>query len=76
MAFDAQRGTSNPVSLAGDDALESPSPAAALQRRLIAEFDRSGRRAGRWSPRRTAAFIVGFNGAFWVAAALVFLLRA
>ncbi|MGR4865419.1 hypothetical protein [Caulobacter sp. LARHSG274] len=75
MAFDAQRDA-HPVALAGDNAVDSPSPAAALQRRLIVEFDRSERISGRWSPRRTAAFIVGFNGVFWVAAALVFLLHA
>lgn len=67
VAFDAPRERANPVSLAKDGAPGAPSPAAALQRRLVTEFDAPERIAGRWSPRRAAVVVIGFNGAFWLA---------
>jgi hypothetical protein len=74
-AIEAPRESAVSVALAGDDAQAALSPAAALQRRLVAEFDASPAIVGRWSPRRTAVLVIGFNGVFW-AVAVALLMRA
>lgn len=68
LAFDVPRESAISISLAGDDDCATPSPAVALQHRLVDEFDAPAAIVGRWSSRRTAALVVGFNGVFWIAA--------
>ena len=55
--------------------LAIPSPASALQARLKAQFDIRDI-PDRWSPRRSAAFILLSCGSFWAAllSGLIFLL--
>ena len=74
-AIEAPYESTISLSLAGDDARAALSPATALQSRLAAEFDLPTTIVGRWSPRRTAALVIGFNGVFW-AVVVAFLMRA